>query len=440
MDQRGTGKSSPVSSARLASWVASHGEDVVADFMTCFRADSIVRDAEVVRKRLFGDQPWSVLGQSFGGFCAVHYLSYVAGSVSGSIADAPPCPLSKVFITGGLPRIEPSPNNALDVYRACLQRITAASASFFKQYPVNLCRVQALAQMLETQADGGSGDADTPLSHDSRFITLSDGSRFTMRRLASYGLVLGLSSGSTSLHNLLECAFTCRGLPASSAQVDEHTDASKSPPATQHAFSAFGESAPAHATQQAALEVPDVRHNERFATMFRDANGMVANVMYWLMHESIYAQGSGSNWAAQAALDEHEAKHKVTARAFQFYGEMVFPWLADDCPEFTPLAGVAERLARRSDWPALYDVQALGANTVPTVATVYTQDAFVPVDMSTSTASKIGCCRVVLNETAQHDGLHVHSADVWGGMLAADRSDSTASPPAASDGGADKSA
>ena len=44
------------------------------------RADSIVKDAEVVRKALVpsdnSNGRWSVLGQSFGGFCALTYLSF----------------------------------------------------------------------------------------------------------------------------------------------------------------------------------------------------------------------------------------------------------------------------------------------------------------------------------------------------------------------------
>ena len=39
-----------------------------------FRADNIVRDAEEIRKNLIQDKKWSVLGQSFGGFCATNYL------------------------------------------------------------------------------------------------------------------------------------------------------------------------------------------------------------------------------------------------------------------------------------------------------------------------------------------------------------------------------
>jgi len=49
-------------------------------YMTASRADSIVADAELVRETLLissdaQNSRWSLLGQSFGGFCAVQYLS-----------------------------------------------------------------------------------------------------------------------------------------------------------------------------------------------------------------------------------------------------------------------------------------------------------------------------------------------------------------------------
>ena len=46
-----------------------------------FRADNIIKDAERIRKQLIGDKKWSVLGQSFGGFCATHYLSFYPESL-----------------------------------------------------------------------------------------------------------------------------------------------------------------------------------------------------------------------------------------------------------------------------------------------------------------------------------------------------------------------
>ena len=47
-----------------------------ADYVAHFRADNIVADAEFIRRELLGPEgKWSILGQSFGGFCVVHYLS-----------------------------------------------------------------------------------------------------------------------------------------------------------------------------------------------------------------------------------------------------------------------------------------------------------------------------------------------------------------------------
>lgn len=34
-----------------------------------------MRDCEAIRKVLLGNEKWTVVGQSFGGFCATAYLS-----------------------------------------------------------------------------------------------------------------------------------------------------------------------------------------------------------------------------------------------------------------------------------------------------------------------------------------------------------------------------
>src|SRR6202011_6407246 len=85
--QRGTGCSSPANRRTLARL----GPKAQADYLTHFRADSIVLDAELIRRELT-DQPWSVLGQSFGGMCTVTYLSFA------------PHGIREAFITGGVAR------------------------------------------------------------------------------------------------------------------------------------------------------------------------------------------------------------------------------------------------------------------------------------------------------------------------------------------------
>lgn len=77
LDQRGTGLSSTITAGTLAR----QGNAIrQAEYLKNFRADNVVRDCEAIRKRLMIDSPeseqkWSIIGQSFGGFCAVTYLS-----------------------------------------------------------------------------------------------------------------------------------------------------------------------------------------------------------------------------------------------------------------------------------------------------------------------------------------------------------------------------
>src|SRR4051794_37002327 len=95
LDQRGTGRPTPFTPDGL-------GPQALAARLACFRADSIVRDAEWIRREL-GVTRWSVLGQSFGGLCVTAYLSIA------------PEGLAEAFVTGGLP---PLGERIDDVYRA----------------------------------------------------------------------------------------------------------------------------------------------------------------------------------------------------------------------------------------------------------------------------------------------------------------------------------
>ena len=73
LDIRGTGRSTPATRQSLPR----RGDTAAqARYLTHFRADSIVRDAELLRTGLVGqDARWSLLGQSYGGFVALTYLS-----------------------------------------------------------------------------------------------------------------------------------------------------------------------------------------------------------------------------------------------------------------------------------------------------------------------------------------------------------------------------
>ncbi|MGV9291546.1 alpha/beta fold hydrolase [Streptomyces sp. NPDC003719] len=188
LDQRGTGASTPANRQTLP---LRGGPAEQADYLTHFRTDSIVRDCEIVRAQVTGGAPWTVLGQSFGGFCTVAYLSLA------------PEGLHTALITGGLPSLDA---HADDVYRAAYPRIERKVEAHYARYPQDVERARRIADHL--------------LTHD---VVLPNGYRLTVEAFQSLGIVLGGSEGSHRLHFLLEDAFvrTPRGVELSDAFQEE---------------------------------------------------------------------------------------------------------------------------------------------------------------------------------------------------------------------------
>ncbi|MFE9642966.1 alpha/beta fold hydrolase [Streptomyces sp. NPDC006365] len=188
LDQRGTGNSTPANRQTLP---LRGGPREQADYLAHFRADSIVRDCEAIRPTVTGGEPWTVLGQSFGGFCTVTYLSYA------------PEGLRAALITGGLPSLDAG---ADDIYRAAYPRIERKVAAHYARYPQDVERARRIAEHL--------------LAHD---VVLPNGYRLSVQAFQSLGIVLGKSDGSHRLHYLLEDAFvrTPQGLGLSDAFQEE---------------------------------------------------------------------------------------------------------------------------------------------------------------------------------------------------------------------------
>jgi pimeloyl-ACP methyl ester carboxylesterase len=172
LDQRGTGRSTPVSRHTLARFATPQTQ---AGYLAQFRADSIVRDAELARRELTGGQPWSVLGQSFGGFCTVTYLSIAPEGVR------------EAFITGGLPGLNV---NADTVYRATYAQSAAKNLAHYERYPQDADRARRVARHLRANE-----------------VTLPGGATLTVEAFQSLGRMLGSSTGSDVLHYLLEDPF-----------------------------------------------------------------------------------------------------------------------------------------------------------------------------------------------------------------------------------------
>ena len=176
LDSRGTGRSAPVTRETLEA-LGDPARQL--DHLRHFRADSIVADAELVRQVLSPDRPWSILGQSFGGFCALTYLSFH------------PEGLREVMITGGLAPLSGGPD---PVYRALYPVVRARCDRYYARYPEDRARMSRIAERLRE---------DPPL--------LPGGGRLTLRRFQQLGLLLGDAAGAEKLHHLLDEWFLCGG-------------------------------------------------------------------------------------------------------------------------------------------------------------------------------------------------------------------------------------
>ncbi|QPL06154.1 MULTISPECIES: alpha/beta fold hydrolase [Actinomyces] len=326
LDQRGTGRSTPIDHP------GAGGDDAgTARLLTHMRADEIVEDCEDLRRAL-GIERWSLLGQSFGGFCTVRYLSAHADS------------LDRVQLTGGLPAVGRSID---EVYALTYEAMRVRSEEHYARHPGDRDRVAALVQA------ASRGEILDP-----------HGQGVGPQRVRSLGSLLGASGGSDALHHLLERD------PASWALRCDLVDSL--------AFTA-------------------------------------RNPLYAVIHESCWADGGRTAWAAErvrpAAFDADPTL--LTA-------EHVTPQMIEDDPLLRPWAGVAQALAD-VEWPRLYDERALGASAAAGVsgaAAVYARDVYVPMETSLATASLIPGLRTWVTSEYEHNGSRASGGAVFRRLVA----------------------
>lgn len=175
LDQRGTGNSTPLSGRVLTALGSPERQ---AAYCELFRADSIIADAEVVRRFLLADradQRWSTVGQSYGGFLTLSYLSFAPES------------LRDCRMTAGL---APLRSHVDDVYRSTYQRMVERNREYYSWYPQDAELATRIAEHLRT--------------HE---VHLPTGERLTDHRLQMLGMYLGGNSRVHGLHYVLESAF-----------------------------------------------------------------------------------------------------------------------------------------------------------------------------------------------------------------------------------------
>ena len=178
MDQRGTGLSTTITTETL---IKRGDPQAQADYLKHFRADNIIRDAEAIRKVLTKYYPtinkkWSILGQSFGGFCSIHYLSFYPES------------LREVFATGGMAPMVRQPDA---LYAKLLQKAIEMNKAYYAKFPEDIARVHQIVEHVSTNK-----------------IKTTNGGLLTPYRIQNLGMLLLSLDGWETLHNLFLRAST----------------------------------------------------------------------------------------------------------------------------------------------------------------------------------------------------------------------------------------
>lgn len=352
MDQRGTGLSTPLTTSSMSQFISA---EKLTDYLRYFRADNIVNDAEFVRKRLVPDsRPWTVLGQSYGGFCAMTYLSFA------------PEGLKQVLLTGGIPPIG-SGCTADAVYRACFEQVVKQNEKYYQRFPQDIDIVQEVVNYLAESEGGG--------------VPLPSGGILTPRGLQLLGFSLGSSTGFERLHYMFERVWDPILVPGAPKRISYNF-------------------------LNAYEKWLDFDSNPLYALMHESIYCQGASSS-WSAHR-IRAENE-SQFDASKAVKE--------GRPVLFTGEMVFPWVFDEVHVLKPFKDAAHLLAEKKDWPPLYDVTKLNNNKVPVAAAVYYEDMYVNMKLVMETTPQVAGIRLWITNEYMHSGLRDGGGQVLDHLL-----------------------
>ncbi|KAK0702460.1 Alpha/Beta hydrolase protein [Apiosordaria backusii] len=366
-DYRGTGQSHKIDTSTVSSYNAANDIVGAAEYLSLFRQDNIVRDLEAIRlcltQYLFPFHPqqqqsngdgglkWTLMGQSYGGWVALTYLSFLPGS------------LAKVYLTAGLaPVVCKSPD---EVYEALYGRMRGTNERFYQLYPGDVVLVREvyntlLSRGLSFELPDGSGRKLTAQT----FLTL--GRKF-----------IGGDSGLKAVHEFV-------------GQLHAQLVRNSVIPPSREVLTEFSEL-------------------EGFKLHSRPLYGVLHEAIYCNNGDT------ASDWSALRVGKRYpeykgwlQGKYVPEGQRLFFSGEMVLPYLM---PEEFRLVGDA--VAKKGDWEPLYDLERLKENTVPMRAMAYRDDLAVDFELSKQTVEAVkGCVMVVGKPGWGHGSLRNNTDEV----------------------------
>lgn len=262
-----------------------------------------------------------------------------------------PASLRECFLTGGLPPLVDQPD---EVYKRLFKKLVERNKAYYDKYPEDVERVKQIVRFLRNSR-----------------VQLPTGETLTSRRFLQLGIGLGFHNGIDGVHEyVLRAAF--------------ELTASGNTMITRQTLDMIGR-----------------------GLAFDN------NLLYAVLHESIYCQGHASKWSADRVLKtafrgfDPENTLDMPNQPIYFTGEMIFPFMFEDgaFAELPKLRSVANILAADNDWPALYDRKQLARNTVPVYAAVYMDDMYVDLNYSLETAQAIRGCKTFVTNQMYHNAL-----------------------------------
>lgn len=383
MDYRGTGESCNITKKLLKT---KESVEHQAAYARLFLQGNIVRDLEAIRLCLSelaptwnGEVKWILHGQSYGGWMALTYLSFLHKS------------LHRVHLTGAFPPIGRSPD---DVYEDTYTTMVQKNIDYYKAFPADIDRVRRLAaHILEREKQ--------------QAIQLPAGGLLTFQQFLCLGRGFVSKRGMRITHDLIE----------------------------KLAMVLLGEENPKYhhlSTREVLHEVERAgmgfNHRPMYAliheAIYCDKPGRIANWAALRVGKKYrldtYKRAAMANLGyEQSARGIDEDIKDLEARPFHwldgdylkrsvdqtkklcFSGEMVYPFhytnysglrnivLASSGRITNELKLVADNIMSHSAWDELYDREQLMRTTVPVCAITYKKDFCVSYRYSLETARMI---------------------------------------------------
>ena len=327
-----------------------------------------------------------------------------------------PHPPSVCLLTGGIaPMLAAADIKTL--YGKLWARVKERNLRYYEMYPGDVDVVKRIVRALLRKP-----------------AVLPSGGTLTARRFLQLGIMLGGSpSAFASMHSFLSEAFIINPMQLGNDR----------------------KGIAANYNQQRDDEEEAIEFHRAFLKRIDSDQSFDDHPIYFLLHESIYADGalkSPTRWAAHRALenilipsssdfDYNKTSSPGERKPTLFFGEMVFPWMTEDYAELsgTGMTSLANSLASKIDWEPLFDTlqmrKILGDASTKSgeesiidddrvvtginsraAAAVYHDDMYVDFDESLAVASRgnpLERCKVWITNEYQHSGLRDDGAHIF---------------------------